>query len=119
MALPARNESDTHNAGIGKAASSLIRALRSRSRSWNLNGEKWRWSEGGASSDTRERPMIDHANGYLALVSYILITKALGLNFWQIEHHSRPIWLLGALFVLVVAVFWRRAPGRRSRSGRG
>jgi hypothetical protein len=63
--------------------------------------------------------MIDHAKGYLALVSYILITKALGLNFWQIGQHSRPLWLIGALLVLFVAVFWRRAPVRRSRSRRG
>lgn len=63
--------------------------------------------------------MIDYAKGYLALAAYILVTKGLGLNFWQIGQHSRPFWLIGALIVLLVAVFWRRAPWRRSRGGRG
>lgn len=62
--------------------------------------------------------IVDYAKGYLALAAYILVTKAMGLNFWQIGHSSRPIWLIGALLVLFVAVFWRRAPGRRSRGGR-
>ncbi len=59
--------------------------------------------------------MIDYAKGYLALALYILLTKAVGLNFWQVSQSSRPLWLGGALLVLAVTVFWRRAPGRRSR----
>jgi hypothetical protein len=62
--------------------------------------------------------IVDYAKGYLALAAYILATKALGLNFWQVGHSSRPIWLIGALLVLIIAVFWRRAPERRSRRGR-
>lgn len=62
--------------------------------------------------------MIDYAKAYVALAIYILLTKAVGVNFWQIGHHGRPLWLIGALLVLFVAVFWRRAPGRRSRVGR-
>lgn len=63
--------------------------------------------------------MIDYAKGYVALALYILLTNAWGLNFWQVSQSSRPLWLCGALLVLVVTVFWRRAPGRRSRRGRG
>lgn len=63
--------------------------------------------------------LIDYSKAYFALALYILMTKAVGLNFWQVGEHSRPFWLIGALVVLVVAVFWRRAPGRRSRFGRG
>lgn len=63
--------------------------------------------------------MIDYAKGYVALALYILLTKAVGLNFWQLSQSSRPFWLLGAVLVLVATVFWRRAPGRRSRVGSG
>lgn len=63
--------------------------------------------------------MIEHAKGYAALVLYILLTNAVGLNFWQVSQSSRPLWLFGAVVVLVATVFWRRAPGRRSRVGRG
>lgn len=63
--------------------------------------------------------MIDYAKGYLALAFYILLTNAVGLNFWQVSQSSRPLWLFGALLVLVATVFGRRAPGRRSRVGRG
>lgn len=62
--------------------------------------------------------MIDYAKGYVALALYILLTKAVGLNFWQLSHTSRPLWLFGAILVLVATVYWRRAPGRRSRGGR-
>lgn len=62
--------------------------------------------------------MINYAKGYAALVVYILLTKAVGLNFWQVPQSSRPLWLFGAVLVLVVTVFWRRAPARRSRQGR-
>lgn len=58
--------------------------------------------------------LIDYSKAYGALALYILMTKALGLNFWQVEPHSRPFWLVGALLVLAVVVRWCRAPGRRS-----
>lgn len=63
--------------------------------------------------------MIDYAKGYVALALYILLTKAVGLNFWQVSQSSRPLWLFGAIVVLVATVYWRRAPERRSRVGRG
>ncbi len=56
---------------------------------------------------------MDYAKGYLALAAYILTTKAIGLNFWQLGYGARPFWLVGAVIVLVVAVFWSAAPERR------
>lgn len=58
--------------------------------------------------------LIDYSKAYGALALYILATKALGLNFWQVEQPGRPFWLVGAVVVLAVVVRWCRAPGRRS-----
>lgn len=58
--------------------------------------------------------LIDYSKAYGALALYILLTKAMGIYFWQVEQHARPFWLVGALLVLAVVVRWCRAPGRRS-----
>lgn len=62
--------------------------------------------------------LIDYAKAYGALALYILLTNVAGLNFWSLARDYRPVWLIGALMVLLVAVFWQRAPGQRSRRGR-
>lgn len=59
--------------------------------------------------------MNDYVKSYIALAAYILLTKWLHLNFWQIEGSARPVWLVGAVVVLLAVVFLKRAPGRRSR----
>lgn len=62
--------------------------------------------------------LIDYAKAYAALALYIVLTSVVGLNFWSLASGYRPVWLIGALAVLLVAVFWQRAPGQRSRRGR-
>lgn len=59
--------------------------------------------------------MKDYVKSYIALAAYILLTTVGHLNFWQIEGSARPIWLAGAIVVLLAVVFVKRAPGQRSR----
>lgn len=62
--------------------------------------------------------MIDYAKAYAALAIYIIATKFIGIGFWHLMPGSRPLWLVGALSVLLVSVFWRRAPERRPQKER-
>lgn len=59
--------------------------------------------------------MIDYAKGYGVLAGYVVLTQVAGVNFWQVEPASRPVWIVGALAVLVLKVFSAR-PGRTVRS---
>jgi MYXO-CTERM domain-containing protein len=47
--------------------------------------------------------MIKYLKGYAVLAGYVALTQAVGLNFWQVEPASRPLWMLGALAVLMLA----------------
>lgn len=60
-----------------------------------------------------------YLKGYIALAVYILLTRWLHVSFWQIEYSARPVWLAGAVIVLIGVVFLKKAPGRRSRRERG
>lgn len=59
--------------------------------------------------------MNDYVKSYIALAAYILLTNWLHLSFWQIENSARPVWLVGAVLVLLGVVFLKRVPGLRSR----
>lgn len=47
--------------------------------------------------------MIDYVKGYAVLAGYVALTQVTGLDYWQVEPASRPLWMLGALAVLVLA----------------
>lgn len=59
-----------------------------------------------------------YAKSYLALALYILATWFMDINFWQVSRADRPLWLIGALLVLLLAVFWKKAPEQRPHKSR-
>lgn len=46
---------------------------------------------------------MTYVKGYGLLAGYWLLTQVAGLNYWQIDGASRPVWIAGALAVLVLA----------------
>ena len=46
---------------------------------------------------------MTYLKGYGLLMGYWLLTQAAGVNYWQVDPASRPLWIVGALAVLVLA----------------
>ena len=53
---------------------------------------------------------MTYVKGYGVLAGYFLLTQLAGLNYWEIEPTSRPVWIVGALGVLSLLILapWRR-----------
>lgn len=53
---------------------------------------------------------MTYVKGYGVLAGYLLLTQLVGLNYWEIDPNSRPIWIVGALSLLGVLILapWRR-----------
>lgn len=52
---------------------------------------------------------MKYVKGYGLLAGYCGVTQLAGVNYWEIAPLSRPLWLVGALAVLVLAL-GRRQP---------
>lgn len=55
-----------------------------------------------------------YAQGYLVLLVYTAATSGLDMNFWQVSAANRPLWVIGALIVLVFVVGMERQSGAPS-----
>jgi hypothetical protein len=42
---------------------------------------------------------VQYLKAYAALAVYIVLTSALGVNFWQVGADGQPLWVVGALAV--------------------
>ena len=48
--------------------------------------------------------MKDYVRGYIALAVYLVGSHAMGMSFFEIPAAERPVWLIGALAALLLAI---------------